>query len=1132
MRNLTFCSRMLHPCFDVFSVLYTCIVLGLIPSCQGQSEVISPNQPVVATVGDNIILPCYLFPTIDASDMTVEWSRPDLDLRLVHVWPERPELQNPSYKGRTSLFINGLKHGEISLKISEVKLSDEGKYRCFVPDLRKDSTVQFIVSVVSSPVISLSGIDKNRGGVVLQCESAGWYPEPELLWLDAEGKLLSAGPTETLRGPDDLYTVSSRVTVEKRHSNNITCRVQQRNTNQSRETHIHVPDDFFMVIPSGPPSHPISDPNVTVPSAVTVSVVLLIAAVFFVWKWRGGKFKKKKSEEDGAEQAEKKKMISCKNDNSGLQEVEGQSKPLMPGREKDDDVDNREEQRHEDERETKPDQFVLDTEQIKDINCPQERRINPSNVIDKESLITIEQETHEEQEVTGREEDDVKNREEKIFKAERETQQGDHETEKEQGRDTETPQERRINPSTVNDKESLIKMEHKTLDMTGKEEKDDVDTSENKKKRQKKMVMKKTKKKHSKEVDTNSSGTKTSAVTETEPRFDMKQEIHEEQSRRGRHETHNVDIRGEKRNKDIIKTQRTAEDRINLFIMTEKVSQSTTEQETEAEEEMTGMKAEDAEERKREEERGQTESMSSSVSSKVPLNTDLKIQNETRGQNHEKQPEETSQQSWEEIREQPEELRGAERKEGAQGEELMEVDTQSRIKLHEVCKLSVKEEEIQASKHQNFKNENQYVNKQNDQFMEVDDAAHCRSAATSQLYKTIQWTIDQQVLHFQTEQQEYRKESNEDLMEGEEYSGVQFSPFTEEHKEEPMQLGKVKCFDFTFHLSTDQEPWGEKETQQEQLVEKRHKVSDVDMKESDTKEKKAEENSDVFMAQKETQREKLEAEQQREENQRDKMGMTERKREEERGQTESTSSSVSSKVPLNTDLKIQNETRGQNHEKQPEETSQQSWEEIREQPEELRGAERKEGAQGKELEVNEGLKSEETNRMDKEKEKKLRLPDKGELQAEQQVNVNQNEQLEESVSLTEKKVDCVEGKQEEELLLEEASDVDQKNNQSRKHIQEIKLQEVCTLPVKRQKIQEYRRTTKYQNIKKAKTCVKKQKGDHMEVDDSAHCQNEATSQLYETIQRTQDQQKLPVQTEPQECLKENNKDLEDQMEVD
>ena len=91
---------------------------------------------------------------------------------------------------------------------------------------------------VSSPVIAQINFNNS---VMLQCESVGWYPEPEVLWLDGEGNLLSAGPTETVPGPDDLYTVSSRLTVEKRHNNNITCRVQQNNINQTRETHIIVP---------------------------------------------------------------------------------------------------------------------------------------------------------------------------------------------------------------------------------------------------------------------------------------------------------------------------------------------------------------------------------------------------------------------------------------------------------------------------------------------------------------------------------------------------------------------------------------------------------------------------------------------------------------------------------------------------------------------------------------------------------------------------------------------------------------------------------------------------------------------------------------------------------------------------
>uniref|UniRef100_A0AAZ1XIG1 Ig-like domain-containing protein n=1 Tax=Oreochromis aureus TaxID=47969 RepID=A0AAZ1XIG1_OREAU len=364
--------------------------------CRGQSEVIGPLQPVVALIGHDILLPCNLDPVMDATEMTVEWARPDLDPRFVLVWRDSVDMESkkhPSYTSRTSLFKNELKNGNISLKISKVKLSDEGTYRCFVPELDRYTTVQLVVGAASSSAAWINSTISSR--VVLQCESAGWYPEPELLWLDGEGKLLSAGPTETLRGPDDLYTVSSRVTVEKRHSNNITCRVQQRNTNQSRETHIHVPDDFFIVI--SPPSNQTNDPNIiAVVIGALVVLILILAVSFVVWKKRRAKCKKKKSEEDGAE--------------IGLK---GESEPLMSGKEEDDDVDRREAQIHEDKREIKQDQLVLETERMKDIKSPQEERINPSN--DRESLITIEQETHEEQEVTGREEEhDVDNSGEKV----------------------------------------------------------------------------------------------------------------------------------------------------------------------------------------------------------------------------------------------------------------------------------------------------------------------------------------------------------------------------------------------------------------------------------------------------------------------------------------------------------------------------------------------------------------------------------------------------------------------------------------------------------------------------------------------------------------------------------------------
>ena len=102
----------------------------------------------MATLGDDIILPCHLVPGVDVTGKTLEWTRPELDPRFVFVWragQDHVNLKNPSYKGRTSLYTDALKRGDISLKLSNVKLSDRGRYKCYIPDLNTESFVELVV---------------------------------------------------------------------------------------------------------------------------------------------------------------------------------------------------------------------------------------------------------------------------------------------------------------------------------------------------------------------------------------------------------------------------------------------------------------------------------------------------------------------------------------------------------------------------------------------------------------------------------------------------------------------------------------------------------------------------------------------------------------------------------------------------------------------------------------------------------------------------------------------------------------------------------------------------------------------------------------------------------------------------
>ncbi len=60
-------------------------------------------------------------------------------------------------------------------------------------------------------MITVDGFD-HSGGLHLQCESEGWYPEPVLEWLNSEGVLLSPETREKHRNTKG-FSVKQTITV-------------------------------------------------------------------------------------------------------------------------------------------------------------------------------------------------------------------------------------------------------------------------------------------------------------------------------------------------------------------------------------------------------------------------------------------------------------------------------------------------------------------------------------------------------------------------------------------------------------------------------------------------------------------------------------------------------------------------------------------------------------------------------------------------------------------------------------------------------------------------------------------------------------------------------------------------------
>ncbi|XP_029111819.1 butyrophilin subfamily 1 member A1-like [Scleropages formosus] len=212
-------------------------------------EVLGPADPVVAVAGEDVVLPCYLKPSISAMDLHVEWFRVQIDNPIVHLYrdhEDRNENQLPSYRGRTSLFPEELKKGNTSLKLCDVRGSDDGPYKCFVEsqEWQDDSWINLHIKAVGTqPLISIEGY--KEGGISLVCESKGWFPQPQVVWMDSEGHSLPAGHTETHTDSMGLFTVRRRVIVQETETNRFTCRVQQQQINEMKETITDIPGEMF-----------------------------------------------------------------------------------------------------------------------------------------------------------------------------------------------------------------------------------------------------------------------------------------------------------------------------------------------------------------------------------------------------------------------------------------------------------------------------------------------------------------------------------------------------------------------------------------------------------------------------------------------------------------------------------------------------------------------------------------------------------------------------------------------------------------------------------------------------------------------------------------------------------------------
>ncbi|XP_072406179.1 butyrophilin subfamily 1 member A1-like [Chiloscyllium punctatum] len=206
------------------------------------------QRPVVAEVGDTVVLECQLAPSLPLKGLEIRWTKGKELVHLYRFEQDENTEQSADYKDRTQLFASEFQRGNVSLKLKQVVLPDSGIYKCFVESEAhgfKDANI--ILNVASFGEWPTINLNKYTGsGIQLQCKSANWFPSPIVQWSNEKGDILTQ---QEQPGTEEngLVTVKNNIDVTSDSGNTFSCLLQSDILNKTVSVMFYVPDEFYPV---------------------------------------------------------------------------------------------------------------------------------------------------------------------------------------------------------------------------------------------------------------------------------------------------------------------------------------------------------------------------------------------------------------------------------------------------------------------------------------------------------------------------------------------------------------------------------------------------------------------------------------------------------------------------------------------------------------------------------------------------------------------------------------------------------------------------------------------------------------------------------------------------------------------
>uniref|UniRef100_A0A663EYR8 Uncharacterized protein n=1 Tax=Aquila chrysaetos chrysaetos TaxID=223781 RepID=A0A663EYR8_AQUCH len=178
-----------------------------------------PNSSIIGVIGESVVLPCHVVADNIPEVFSVQWIFHELSQKITvsrYDGKNKMEKQDERFQGRTEFFHSEFRAGNMSLHLKNVRSSDKGSYTCVVSfnGTYHDVLIELQVAARGGvPSIFLRSHMKQ--GIGLTCHAVGWFPKPEVIWLDGQGQVRKeVSTTKMTMMPAGLYSVVTSMNLK------------------------------------------------------------------------------------------------------------------------------------------------------------------------------------------------------------------------------------------------------------------------------------------------------------------------------------------------------------------------------------------------------------------------------------------------------------------------------------------------------------------------------------------------------------------------------------------------------------------------------------------------------------------------------------------------------------------------------------------------------------------------------------------------------------------------------------------------------------------------------------------------------------------------------------------------------